>query len=74
MPGIFDHVYIDDSIRDSLISFDALPGGEPGAYIESIQADNRPVGIAMFAFSSEEELYRVLRHLRELVYVVLRDV
>jgi biotin carboxylase len=73
VPGIFDHVYIDDSIRDYLISFDALPGGEPGAYIESIHADNRPVGIAMFAFSSEEELYRVLRHIRDLVYVVLRD-
>lgn len=72
IPGIFDHVHIDDSIRDYLISFDALPGGEPGAYIESIHADNRPVGIAMFAFSSEEELYRVLRHIRDLVYVVLR--
>lgn len=71
-PGIFDHVHIDDSVRDSLISFDAFPGGEPGAYIESIHAENRPVGIAMFAFSSEEELYRVMRHIRELVYVVLR--
>ena len=72
-PGIFDHVHIDPSIQEALLTFRAFPGGEPGAYIEDIHADNRPVGIAVFGFSSEEELKRVQQNIRGLVYVVLKD-
>ena len=71
-PGIFDHVYIDPSIKKSLLIFRAFPGGEPGAYIEDIHADNRPVGTAVFGFSSEEELKYAEENIRELVYVVLK--
>ncbi|MBR0382954.1 MAG: ATP-grasp domain-containing protein [Eubacterium sp.] len=71
--GIFDHLYIDPSIRDNLLVFRAFPGGEPGTYIEDIHADNRPVGMAVFAFSSEEELDRAQENIRELVYTVLKD-
>ena len=70
--GIFDHVHIDPDIRDSLLTFRAFPGGESGAYIDDIHADNRPVGIAVFKFSSAEKLKEVRNHIRELVYVVLR--
>ena len=72
-PGVFDHLYIDPSIRDSLLVFREFPGGEPGAYIEDIHADNRPVGTAVFGFSSEEELKSAGENIRELVKVVLRD-
>ena len=72
MPGIFDHVHIDPLIRESLLTFRAFPGGEPGAYVEDIHADNRPVGIAVFGFSSAEELQYARQHIRELVYVVLK--
>ena len=71
-PGVLDHVHFDPSIRESLLIFREFPGGEPGAYIEDIYADNRPVGVAVFAFSTKEELERALRNIRELVYVVLR--
>ncbi len=71
-PGVFDHVYIDPAIKEALLVFRAFPGGESGAYIEDIHADNRPVGMAVFGFSSEEEMNRVRDHIRELVYVVLR--
>ncbi len=71
--GVFDHVHIDPSIRDALLIFREFPGGEPGSYIEDIHADNRPVGMAVFAFSSEEELNRAQQNIRELVYVVLKD-
>ena len=71
-PGIFDHVHIDPSIRKSLLTFRAFPGGEPGAYIEDIHADNRPVGTAVFGFSSEEELKWAEKNIRDLVYVVLK--
>lgn len=70
--GIFDHVHIDPLIRESLLTFRAFPGGEPGAYIEDIHADNRPVGIAVFGFSSAEELQYARQRIRELVYVVLK--
>jgi hypothetical protein len=72
-PGYFDHVHIDESIKDSLLTFRAFPGGEPGAYIEDIHADNRPVGMAVFGFSSEEKLQWAQEHIRDLVYVVLQD-
>ena len=72
-PGFFDHVHIDDSIKESLVTFRVLPGGEPGAYIEDIHADNRPVGLAVFEFSSEEELDQAVRSIRKLVYVVLKQ-
>ena len=72
-PGVFDHLYIDPSIRESLLVFREFPGGEPGAYIEDIHADNRPVGTAVFGFSSKEELHWAERNIRELVHVVLRD-
>lgn len=71
--GIFDHVHIDPSIRDALLTFRPFPGGEPGAYIEDIHADNRPVGMAVFGFDSEEELNQVRLNIRKLVYVVLKD-
>ena len=72
-PGYFDHVHIDESIKDSLLTFRAFPGGKPGAYIEDIHADNRPVGMAVFGFSSEEKLQWAQEHIRDLVYVVLQD-
>ena len=71
-PGVFDHVHIDPSIEDALLIFRAFPGGEPGAYIEDIHADNRPVGVAVFGFSTKEELERARQNIRELVHVVLR--
>ena len=71
--GIFDHVHFDSSIRDALLIFRPFPGGEPGAYIEDIHADNRPVGVAVFAFPTWEEMERARRNIRELVYTVLRD-
>lgn len=72
-PGIFDHVHMDPSIKKALLVFRAFPGGEPGAYIEDIHADNRPVGMAVFGFSSEEERDRAGHHIRDLVYVVLKE-
>ncbi len=69
--GVFSHVHIDSSIRDSLIEFREFPGGEKGAYIEDIHADNRPVGIAVFSFASEKELDYARDNIRELVYAVL---
>ena len=69
--GVFSYVYIDPSIRDCLIEFREFPGGEKGAYIEDIHADNRPVGIAVFAFSTKEELKYARDNIRSLVYVVL---
>ena len=72
-PGIVDHVYIDPLIRDSLVEYLEFPGGEPGAYIDDIHADNRPVGVAFFVFPSGEELVRTRDRIRDLVYVVLRD-
>lgn len=71
--GIFDHVYIDGSIRPNLLTYRELPGGEPGACIEDIHADNRPVALACFGFASPEEVEKVRRNIRELVYVVLRE-
>ena len=68
---MFSHVHIDSSIRDSLIEFREFPGGEKGAYIEDIHADNRPVGIAVFSFASEKELDYARDNIRELVYAVL---
>ena len=73
LPGVVDHVHIDSSVRGSLDAFRPIPGGEPGTYIEDIHGDNRPVGTAVFSFSSEEELNRVQQNIREHVYVVLRD-
>lgn len=72
-PGVFDHVYFDPSIEGNLLTFRAFPGGEPGAYIEDIHADNRPVGVAVFGFETVEELERAKGEIRELVYVVLRE-
>ena len=72
LPGIFDHVHFDPAIKKSLLIFRAFPGGEPGAYIEDIHADNRPVGTAVFGFSSEEELNWAEKNIRDLVYVVLK--
>lgn len=69
--GVFSHVYIDPSIRDCLIEFREFPGGEKGAYIEDIHADNRPVGIAVFAFPTKEELEYARDNIRSLVYAVL---
>lgn len=71
--GVFSHVHIDSSIRDSLIEFREFPGGEKGAYIEDIHADNRPVGIAVFSFATEKELIYARDNIRELVYVVLEE-
>ena len=71
--GIFDHVEIDESIRPNLLTYRELPGGEPGAYIEDIHADNRPVALACFGFSTPEEVEKVRRNIRELVRVVLRS-
>lgn len=70
--GIFDHLYVAPSVRDCLITFREFPGGEPGSYIEDIHADNRPVGIAVLGFSSEEELEEARQNIRQLVHVVLR--
>ena len=72
-PGIVDHLYIDPSVRDSLLTFRAFPGGEPGTYIEDIHADNRPVGMAILGFSSEEAMEAAKRNIRDLVYVVVKD-
>ena len=71
--GIFDHVHFDPTIKDALLIFRPFPGGEPGAYIEDIHADNRPVGVAVFGFSTWEELQQTRQNIRDLVYVVLRD-
>ena len=71
--GVFDHVHFEPSIKEALLSFRPFPGGEPGAYIEDIHADNRPVGVAVFGFSTEEELELAKENIRELVHVVLRD-
>ena len=68
--GVFSHVYIDSSIRDSLIEFREFPGGEKGAYIEDIHADNRPVGIAVFSFETEQELIYARDNIRELVKII----
>ena len=72
-PGVFDHVHFDPSIKEKLLIFRPFPGGEPGAYIEDIHADNRPVGVAVFAFSTAEEMERARQNIRELVHVVLKD-
>lgn len=71
--GVFDHVHIDPSLEGSLLTFRVFPGGEPGAYIEDIHADNRPVGVAVFGFPTEKERDWARQNIRALVYTVLKD-
>ena len=72
-PGVFDHVHFDPAIKEALLIFRPFPGGEPGAYVEDIHADNRPVGVAVFGFPTWDEMEQARRNIRQLVYVVLRD-
>lgn len=70
--GIFDHIHIDPSIQDGLISLRFLHGQKEGDRVGDIINAVRPIAHATFRFGSPEELEKVRRRLTELVYPVMR--
>ena len=70
--GIFDHIFVDPAIKDTLIAFRFLHGQKAGDRVGDAMNAVRPIAHLTFRFESKEALENVRGRLTELVYPVMR--
>ena len=70
-PGIFDSLWIDDSIKDAVYENDLWI--DRGAKIEGFKAANEAVGTLVLKFKTEEQLQEVMAAPSRYVKVLLRN-
>ena len=69
-PGTFSHLWIDDSIKDTVYEQDLWV--ESGSQIGGFSAANEAIGTLVLKFQSEDQLQEVMRNNSEYVKVILQ--
>lgn len=69
-PGVFDSLWIDDSIADAVYERDLWI--EPGTHVGGFSAANEAIGTLVLRFNSEDRLQEVMSELFRYVEVILR--
>lgn len=70
-PGIFDSLWIDESITDAVFERDLWI--EPGAKVGGFSAANEAIGTLVLRFDTDERLQEVMKNHSQYVKVLLRD-
>ena len=70
-PGVFESLWIDEAIADTVVERDLWI--EPGATVGGFSAANEAIGTLVLKFKNEKDLERVMRAPGEYVKVVRRE-
>ena len=70
-PGVFDSLWIDDSIADAVYERDLWI--EPGTHVGGFNAANEAIGTLVLRFETEERLQEVMREPSRYVKVLLQE-
>lgn len=70
-PGIFQSLWIDDSVADAVYEKDVWI--EPGTKVGAFSAANEAIGTLVFKFKSEDELQKVMAEPLKVVKVIVRE-
>lgn len=71
--GVLDHIHVDPSLKQNLISMRYLHGQKEGDSVKNIVDAVRPIAIIVFAFDEKDELERVRKNITKLVCPVLKE-
>ena len=70
-PGIFDSLYIDESIRSEVVEEDLWI--EPGTEVGGFSAANEAIGTLVLNFAEEQKLQKVMSNIDEYVRINLKE-
>lgn len=70
-PGVFDSLWIDESIADTVYERDLWV--EPGASVGGFNAANDAIGTLVLMFKNEEQMQKIMDNISSYICVILQD-
>lgn len=70
-PGVFDSLWIDESIADTVYERDLWV--EPGASVGGFNAANDAIGTLVLMFRNEEQMQKIMDNISSYICVILQD-